>query len=85
MVEQVGFIENVEEAREADRATDAGEGLVGKMLGKVIVATAASNGTDVFVFGQDKLENGTSVVVETADDLKVGFDLKLGVWRGEGL
>lgn len=45
------------------------------MLGEVVVATAASNGADGFVFGENEFENGAGVIVETSDDGHVGGDL----------
>lgn len=77
-----------EEAGEADGAADAGEGLVGEMLGEVVVATTAGDGTDVLILGEDELEDGAGVVVEATDDFEVGFDLLLeafGFEEVEGL
>ena len=45
------------------------------MLGEVVIATAASDGADGFVLGEDEFENGASIVVEAADDGHVGGDL----------
>ena len=45
------------------------------MLGEVVVATAAGDGADGFVLGEDEFENSASVVVETSDNSHVGGDL----------
>ena len=45
------------------------------MLGEVVVTTATGDGADGFVFRENELENGTSVIVEAADDGHVGGDL----------
>ena len=49
-IEEIGFAEDRKEASEANGAADAREGLVGKVFGKVVVATTTGYRADIKVF-----------------------------------
>ena len=62
-LDEVIGAENIEQTSEADRAADARENLVGKVASEVLVATAATDRTNVSIVGEDIFKYGAGVVI----------------------